>query len=86
MKDARSSRAPLLDEFFRRYQALLHTASLAAQRGLPDLLQELSKRLHELFDFNFLSYSLHDETAGVMSFFMLDETSRTPGRPNRAFD
>ena len=58
-------------EFSRRYQALLHAADLASQRGLPELMQELTKLLHEVFNFNSLSYALSDTATGVMHLYML---------------
>ena len=54
------------EELSRRYKVLLHATDVAARRGFPDLLQELSQLLRELFDFNFLNYAIRDDHAGLM--------------------
>jgi len=64
------------DEFSRRYQALLHTADIVSQRGFPDLLQEGSDRLHEIFPFDFLNCAVHCPVKNVMRLHMLDRSSR----------
>ena len=64
------------EEFSRRYKVLLHAAEIAARRDFPELLQELSRLLHELFDFNSLNYALHDHNADVMRAYMMDEQLR----------
>ena len=69
------------DEYARRYQALLYAADLAAHRNLPELLQELSRRLHVIFDFNFTNYALYDPEKNVMRLYILDETLRVPEQP-----
>lgn len=66
------------DESSRRYKVLLHAAELAARSGFPQLLQELSRLLHELFDFNFLNYALRDDSADVMRLYMLDRNTQAP--------
>ncbi len=48
------------DSISRPYQALLRAADLATRRGLPELLRELSARLHEVFDCDFTNYALYD--------------------------
>jgi GAF domain-containing protein len=68
-----STNGPGFDEFSRRYQTLLHAAEIAYRRGLPDLLQELAKRLSEAFDFNFLNYALHYPSTNVMRLYVLDQ-------------
>jgi formate hydrogenlyase transcriptional activator len=73
--------SPGFEEFSRRYQALLHTAELASRRGLPDLLQELAKRLREVFDFNFLNYALYQPATNVMRLYALDEEFRVTEHP-----
>ncbi|HZR64897.1 MAG TPA: sigma 54-interacting transcriptional regulator [Terriglobales bacterium] len=75
------SGSPAIGEFSRRYRALLYAADVAARRGFPDLLQELSKLLHELFDFNFLNYALHDDHTDVMRIYMLDRVGEPPADP-----
>lgn len=65
-----------VDEFSRRYEAFLRAAEVAARRGFPDLLQELSQLLRELFDFNFVNYALRDEKANVLRAHMLDQALR----------
>jgi len=65
-----------VDEFSRRYKVLLHAAEVAVRRGFPDLLQELSRLLRELFDFNFVNYALRDNDADVMRIYMLDQGLR----------
>jgi formate hydrogenlyase transcriptional activator len=69
---------PSFDEFSRRYKVLLHATDLAARRGFPDLLQELSQLLRELFDFNFLNYAIRDELSDLMQVRMVDENLHAP--------
>ena len=66
------------EELSRRYKVLLHATDVAARRGFPDLLQELSQLLRELFDFNFLNYAIRDDHAGLMRVHMVDEELRAP--------
>ena len=61
-----------LYEFSRRYSALLQTAVPDPSLGLPTLLQELSRLLHGIFDFNFISYSLADSSLKVSQLHILD--------------
>lgn len=70
-----------ISEFSRRYRALLYAAEVAARRGFPGLLQELSNLLHELFDFSFLNYALHDDRTDVMRVYMLDKVGESPSAP-----
>jgi formate hydrogenlyase transcriptional activator len=65
-------------EFSSRYKVLLHAIEAAAQRGFPDLLQELSQLLCGLFDFNFLNYAIRDDHADLMRVHMVDEELRAP--------
>jgi formate hydrogenlyase transcriptional activator len=67
-------------EYSRRYKLLLHAADAAARRSFSELLQELSRLLHELFEFNFLSYGLYDEASGAMRVYML-QSLRAPKGP-----
>ena len=69
---------PSSDELSRRYKVLLHATDVAARRGFPDLLQELSQRLRELFDFNFLNYSIRDDQTDLMRVQMVDEEVQDP--------
>jgi formate hydrogenlyase transcriptional activator len=69
---------PNFDEFSRRYKVLLHATDLAARRGFPDLLHELSQLLRELFDFNFLNYAIRDDEADLMRVCMVDEELHAP--------
>ena len=69
---------PSFDELSRRYKVLLHATDVAARRGFPDLLQELSQLLDELFDFNFLNYAIRDDQADLMQVHMVDEEIRLP--------
>ena len=69
---------PSFDEFSRRYKVLLHATDLAARRGFPDLLQELSQLLRELFDFNFLNYAIRDGLSDLMQVRMVDENLHAP--------
>jgi formate hydrogenlyase transcriptional activator len=69
---------PSFDEFSRRYKVLLHATDLAARRGFPDLLQELSQLLRELFDFSFLNYAIRDDHEHVMRVYMVDEDLHAP--------
>ena len=73
-----SATQPSFDEFSRRYKVLLHATDVAARRGFPDLLQELSQLLRELFDFNFLNYAIRDDQADLMRVHMVDEELRVP--------
>src|SRR5438477_8728371 len=54
------------DESSRRYQALLHSADLAAQCTFPELLKESSKSVHDLFPFEFLNYALYSSSRNSM--------------------
>ncbi len=71
-----SATQPSFDELSRRYKVLLHATDLAARRGFPDLLQDLSQLLRELFDFNFLNYAIRDDQADLMRVHMVDEELR----------
>ena len=73
-----SATQPRFDELSRRYKVLLHATDVAARHGFPDLLQELSQLLRELFDFNFLNYSIRDDQADLMQVHMVDEELRVP--------
>ncbi|HEX3104216.1 MAG TPA: sigma 54-interacting transcriptional regulator [Terriglobales bacterium] len=66
------------DELSSRYKVLLHAIEVAASRGFPDLLQELTQLLRELFDFNFLNYAIRDDQADLMRVHMVDEELRAP--------
>ena len=69
------------DEFSRRYQVLLQTADPVARQALPELLLELSKLLHEVVDFNLLSYGLHDPAARKILAYTLDPSILVPEHP-----
>src|SRR6266567_4349479 len=60
------------DESSRRYQALLHTADLAAQGSFPELLKEISISVHDLFPFDSLSSALYSSSRKDMIVRMLD--------------
>src|SRR5215467_10211975 len=62
-----------LHEFSRRYSELLQTPGLTSPQGVPALLQELSKLLHGVFEFNFISYSLSDSGPDAMQEYILDQ-------------
>ena len=50
-----------------RYEALLQMADLVVHhRGVPDLLPELAKRLHQVASFEIASFSLYDPQKKVM--------------------
>ena len=76
-----SSGLSSFDEFSRRYQVLLQTADPVARQALAELLLELSKLLHEVVDFNLLSYGLHDPAARTMLVYTLDEIVLVPEHP-----
>jgi formate hydrogenlyase transcriptional activator len=61
------------------HRMLLNAADLAARRNLPELMQELSRRLHVIFDFRFTNYALHDPDKNVMRVHVLDESLRITG-------
>lgn len=61
------------DEISRPHRILLHAADLAARLDLPQLMQELSRRLHVIFDFRFSNYALHEPIKNVMRVHVLDE-------------
>jgi formate hydrogenlyase transcriptional activator len=73
-----SATQPCFDELSRRYKVLLHATDVAARHGFPDLLQELSQLLRELFDFNYLNYAIRDDQADLMQVHMVDEELRVP--------
>ena len=62
-----------LYEFSRRYKALLQNADSAPPQGIPALLQELSKLLHAVFEFNLVSYSLADPSLDALQLYILDK-------------
>lgn len=64
------------DEISRPHQIPFHAADLAASRSLPELMQELSRRLHVIFDFRFTNYALHDPEKNVMRIHVLDKSLR----------
>jgi GAF domain-containing protein len=55
---------------------LFHAADLAARRNLPEVMQELSRRLHVIFDFRFTNYALYDPDKNAMRLYVLDENMR----------
>ena len=65
------------DEFSRRYKVLLRATDLAARRGFPDLLRELSQLLRQLFDFHLLNYAIRDDASDLMQVCMVDENLHT---------
>jgi len=62
------------DEISRPHRILFHAADLAGRRNLPEVMQELSRRLHVIFDFCFISYALHDPDKNVMRVQVLDQS------------
>lgn len=68
------------DEFSHQHQALLHAADLASQRDLSELLRELSRRLHVIFDFRFAHYAFYDPEKHMIRVQILDETLRVTAR------
>ncbi|HZU44747.1 MAG TPA: GAF domain-containing protein, partial [Terriglobales bacterium] len=51
----------------QRYRALLELADLIAEpRTLTELLRELAVRLHEIENFDFVNFAIHDDTTGVV--------------------
>jgi len=63
-----------LDEFSRRYQALLQASDTVVLPALPELLRELSKLLREVVEFHSISYGLHEPGASTMLVYTLDES------------
>jgi len=61
-----------LYDFSCRYRALLHNAGPVPSQGVPAFLQELSKLLHGVFEFKFVSYSLADPSLNVLQLYILD--------------
>src|SRR5437660_1461883 len=74
--ERRLERHVIEDEISRPHQILFHAADLAARRDLPELMQELSRRLHIIFDFRFTNYALHDADKNSMRVSLLDESLR----------
>jgi formate hydrogenlyase transcriptional activator len=65
MQLSASQREPL-DES-HRYEALLEMADLLVRHhALPDLFREIAARLHQVADFDFLNFSLHDTQENSM--------------------
>ena len=69
------------DEFSRRYEVLLNAADLAATRGFPALLKELSQLLRELLNFDLLSYAVRDDRAQAMRTYMVEESLQVAATP-----
>ncbi len=55
------------------HRILFNAADLAARRNLPELMQELSRRLHVICDFRFTNYALYDPDKNAMRVYVLDE-------------
>ena len=50
-----------------RYQAVLDMVSIMSHQGsLPELIQELARRLRGVFPFDLINVALHDEKLGIM--------------------
>jgi formate hydrogenlyase transcriptional activator len=51
----------------QRYRALIDVADVMALRQpVPELLRELARRLHEIENFDFIHFALHDDARNVM--------------------
>jgi formate hydrogenlyase transcriptional activator len=74
--NSKTEHPPSIEQYSRRYEVLLRAAEVAARRGFRDLLQELSRLLRDLFDFNFINYAVRDDAANVMRVYMLDHNLR----------
>ena len=60
-----------------RYEALLQMADLVVHhRGVPDLLPELAKRLHQVASFEIASFSLYDPQKKVMRMHFWEGSDR----------
>src|SRR6266487_1215691 len=68
---------PPSDEITRHYQALLHAADVAIRHSLPELLEEVSRRVHEISPFDFLSYALHSPSKNILRLHLLNKDSWT---------
>ena len=61
----------------RRYEALLEMADLIVRHsGLDELLPAIALRLRAVADFQFLNFSLHDASTGLMRGFNSKRFSR----------
>ena len=60
-----------------RYEALLQMADLVVHhRGVPDLLPELAKRLHQVASFEVASFSLYDPQKKIMRMHFWEGSDR----------
>ena len=82
----RHSESQIDDEFSRRQRILGNAVSLSAGRTLPELLQEISRRLHVIFEFRFTHYSLFDPEKNVMRVQVLDQDLHVTDHEHGTFD
>lgn len=60
-----------------RYQAVLEMVSIMAHQGsLPELIQELARRLRGVFPFDLINFALHDEEHGTMRLNLWQGTDK----------
>lgn len=69
----RHSESQTDDEFSRRQRILDNAVSLSAGRNLSELLREISRRLHVIFEYRFTHYALFDPEKNVMRVQVLDQ-------------
>src|SRR5271163_1387855 len=76
-----ASTAPV-DHSRRQLEALLEVSeAIAQQRDLPSLFHDLSERLHNVVDFDFLALTLYDSARNVMRLHVLETRQPTDKRP-----
>src|SRR5271154_3288307 len=71
-----------VDHSRRQLEALLEVSeAIAQQRDLPALFHDLSERLHNVVDFDFLALTLYDSARNVMRLHVLETRQPTDKRP-----
>src|SRR5271170_7771346 len=70
-----------VDHSRRQLEALLEVSeAIAQQRDLPALFHDLSERLHNVVDFDFLALTLYDSARNVMRLHVLETRQPTDKR------
>src|SRR6201987_3521952 len=69
-----------------QYVTLLEVSqAIANHKSLPELLQDLARRLHTVLNFTYLSLILHDPVEDVMRLHTLHSENRATLQPGSAF-
>ena len=69
-----------------QYVTLLEVSqAIANHKSLPELLQDLARRLHTVLNFTYLSLILHDSVEDVMRLHTLHSEAKSTFQPGAAF-